>query len=123
MSKAAFKVGFLTKLAEHGIRPAEYEAMLKIAEVLKTADLGQGILDNATTLLILGMGLPVASGALTGWAHAKLTNKPKGNLNRILLGQRTNYMREQSRKLQREIGRLKLKNGIMQDKEEEVTSL
>ncbi|HDL85616.1 MAG TPA: hypothetical protein ENH11_04705 [Candidatus Acetothermia bacterium] len=126
MLKAAFKIGYLTRLAEFGLSPDETESMLKLSGVVggeKVAGLLGDIGGAGTSLLLAGLALPVAAGALTGWGHASLFGGGSGEADRMQKGQLTNTVRDQSRKLMREIERLKRKKLIMQEKEEEVTSL
>ena len=61
-----FRLGFASRLADHGVTPSEAEAMLKEGKVADT--LVKGLLDLGTKGgKMMAVGLPMFLGANLGW--------------------------------------------------------
>jgi len=96
-AQEAFKVGYLRKLAEHGVTPKMADAYLQMSKQA---------LETTTALLAAGL-VPVLGGMLTGNMHSSLTRESPSKLKSIMASQRINKLREQSAKLRYQIARMR----------------
>lgn len=133
MLKEAYKVGFLHRLAEHGMAPSDVERYLQTrkqaAEVLQK-QASWPMVEGLSTLALLGMiAAPAVGGTLTGKLHGTLVSEPPGTTKRMMQAQRLQMLRDQADKLRNEVERMRAKKRkqsiqpTLGEEEEEETTL
>ena len=105
LQKRAYKEGFLRGLAEQGVTPPEFfsqtkQAFLDTAVDLGTSAVGAGADSVVTLAKILagaGIGIPVAAGALSGAAAAKMNSKNVEDIQMLRDAETTGRLRRLTR--------------------------
>lgn len=95
-TKEAFTIGFLSRLAERGVMPSQFE---------KKADLGATVSALSPLALAALIGIPAATGAVTGWAHAGLTDVSEEDIDRMKTKDRIATYRSEAKRIRRKLNR------------------
>lgn len=104
MLKEAYKIGFLHRLAEHGLTPSEVENYLQLQKQ------AAGVADILSTLALAGMvAVPAIGGTLTGKLHGTLVAEPPGTTPLMMQAQRLQAMRDRTERLRHEVERMRAK--------------
>lgn len=97
-TKEAFTIGFLSRLAERGVMPSQFEKKA-------TFDIGSTISALSPLALAALIGIPVATGAVTGWAHAGLTDVSEEDIDRMKTKDRIATYRSEAKRIRRKLNR------------------
>lgn len=99
-TKDAFKLGYLSRLAERGITPSRFE---------KSAGIGQDVSSLLSTLSPLALaalvGVPAAGGVMTGWAHAGMTDVSPEDIDLMKKEEVADTYRSEARRIRRQLQR------------------
>lgn len=115
-TKEAFQLGFLSRLSERGITPAQFEKQAEnpLTSLIKgvggTVSTAAGALgelaSNLTPLAVAALvGVPAAAGVLTGWAHANLTDTNEADIERMKMQDFVDTYRSEARRIRRKLNR------------------
>lgn len=113
MHKEAYTIGFLHRLAEHGLAPSAAEKYLQTRSLVSGAlqkRAAWNMTDGLSTLALLGMVVaPAVGGTLTGKLHGVLASEPPGTTKLMMQAQRLQALREQTEKLRYDVERMRAK--------------
>ena len=128
--REAFKVGFLCKVAELGMTPAEFNTIIdKQAQAGPIAKLigglggvvgaaGKGAIGAISELspyaLMAMVGLPVAGGIMTGWGHSHLKDVSEEDVERMKIRDVVNTYRSEASRIRRKLHRDKWRKRLTQ---------
>jgi hypothetical protein len=94
-----FAIGYMKKMAELGITPAEFEK--------RSFGLADLIQNSALLAGTIGVGLPIGAGYLTGYARAKLVDKTEEDVALLKDRQSVDYMKLRTAQLLEQIEKRK----------------
>lgn len=102
--KEAFRLGFVARLAERGVMPSQFEKQSSI--------LGEGVEASGRVLSALSpmalaalIGVPAATGILTGWGHAELSDVTPEDVQREKMKDFINTYRSETQRIRRKLQR------------------
>ena len=104
-NKEAFTLGFLGRMAERGVTPSQFEKCA--GGVLGEGIEAGGHAFSALTPMALAalIGIPAATGILTGWGHAGMEDVSEEDIERMKIGDRADTYRSEARRIRRKLGR------------------
>lgn len=105
-TKEAFALGFLARMAERGVTPSMLEKRAASGiggEALEAV--GRVLSASIPAALAIGVGLPAATGMLTGSAHAGMADVSREDIKRMKMRDYIDEYRSEARRIRRKLHR------------------
>lgn len=103
-TKEAFALGFLSRMAERGVTPRAFEKRAGVgSEALEAV--GRVLSASIPAALAVGIGVPAATGMLTGAAHAGMKDISEEDIKRMKTRAYIDEYRSEARRIRRKLHR------------------